>query len=344
MRIVAAIFLLISLQCHANWYFLAVQGKDDNNGKTPETAFATFQFALSQMQPGDRLYVLPGIYSQAIATVRPGAPQQNIHITGNRQAIVRGSQDHRVLSINHSYVRVSGITIDSKHGKGLKLEDYRDKLVEVGSLDNSPIVGVELEGLVLKNAYGECLRVRRHVHNSLIINNHISQCGLRDTRFGRGQSNSEGIYIGTAPEQWSLGGYDTTRNILIQGNTISRGIGECIDIKERATGVQVVANICEYPEQVNSGGINIRGSNNQVYANLVVNGAGAGIRIGGDEKLHARNNSVKDNHLANNAEGGLKIMNWPQEVCDNLVIQANGQKKIRLGSKVPGSAGEACDG
>ena len=47
------------------WY-VSTTGSNSNNGLTPQTAFATINYATTQVTEGDTIQVLPGIYNQAI--------------------------------------------------------------------------------------------------------------------------------------------------------------------------------------------------------------------------------------------------------------------------------------
>jgi len=340
---VLLLYCCFSSHCVAAWFFISVTGNDNSDGLSPANSFATFEHAIPLLEPGDTLYILPGVYQQAINTVKPGKPGYPIRITGPDIALVRGGKDYRVATIQHSYVELSGFTLDSRRGDGLQQKDYRDKLLEISSGANDTISGIKIRNMTLRNAFGECLRVKNSVIHTEISGNDISYCGLRDSRFGRGKDNAEAIYIGTAPEQLQKNSKDLTAHIWIHNNRILSQISECIDVKEGVRFSRVERNFCQNAWQVNSGGINVRGSDNQIINNVVVGGKGVGIRIGGDTPKNALNNVIANNQLIKNQQGALKLMNWPQSVCGNFMQSVAKQKLLRMNGDYPVNAEQACN-
>lgn len=342
-KLLSLLLLCFCFPVVADWYFVSVSGSDNNSGRTQITAWKSFEHSIKQLMPGDTLFVLPGIYSEALVSIRAGEPNKPIKIVGLGDAIVRGGKEYRVVRLHHSFIQLSDIIIDSKRGKGLKLEDYRDKLIEVSSPNSDFIEGIVLSSLRLSHSYGECIRVKNNVRNSKIIGNQLQHCGLRDSRFGRGEHNTEAIYIGTAPEQLEKNQVDRSNSIEIINNKITAGVGECIDVKEGAHSNQIGHNICIGAFETETAGINIRGSDNVIFANYVTNGKGAGIRVGGDTAKNGLNNTIKQNLLTYNASGGLKIMNWPQVICENTIVQNSGEKPLRMAERYPIEPGEECN-
>ncbi len=60
--IVALLSLLISLPIFATTYYVSNVGSNSNNGESPDSAFATLQYAANTVSAGDSVLVLPGDY------------------------------------------------------------------------------------------------------------------------------------------------------------------------------------------------------------------------------------------------------------------------------------------
>ncbi len=89
----------------------------------------------------------------------------------------------------------------------------------------------------VKNAGGECIRLRYQTRRNEIAYSQISNCGRYDFAFRGGGKNGEGIYIGTAPEQRGAHGssdrsVDASNANHVHHNVIDTKGNECVDIKE----------------------------------------------------------------------------------------------------------------
>ena len=175
----------------------------------------------------------------------------------------------------------------------------------------------------IKNAGGECVRLRYFAQNNEIAYNSINRCGIVDFKFKGGGKNGEGIYIGTAPEQLKDGknptsDIDESNNNLIHHNTINTQGNECVDIKEGSSGNIVEYNNCTGQKDKESAGLDSRGSKNIFRYNEVYGNLGAGVRLGGDEDNDGINNDVYENTIKNNVSGGIKFQRAPQgKICGN---------------------------
>lgn len=65
MRALTTILVMVmtALTASATDYYLSTTGSDTNDGKSRETAFATLGAAQQVVQPGDKVYILPGTYA-----------------------------------------------------------------------------------------------------------------------------------------------------------------------------------------------------------------------------------------------------------------------------------------
>lgn len=320
----------------AGWYFVAPDGSDGAAGRSMHAPLETIQKALELARPGDTVVLQPGIYDQDFKTVRTGRPDSPIRVQGPSDAVVRGGGDAYVAEIRHSYVELSGFTIDGHFGAEETEADFRDKLVYIqGPNDrkkrNSGITGIRVTGMRLVNARGECLRLKNSAQRNEIAHNTIARCGLGYYRFDGQVKNGEAIYIGGSSKNIERRRGDESTGNHIHHNLI-RQVGECIDIKEGAGRNLVEHNICAGALDPDSGGISVRSNHNIIRYNVVDSGTGVGVRLGGHADDDGTRNQVTENQLQYNREGALKIMRLPQaRVCGNEIRQPSGLPDVRFG-------------
>lgn len=293
------------------------------------------QNAIDQAQPGETINLLPGVYLQDIVTKRSGTAENPIIITGTKDAVVKGGGKGRIIEINHDYIILSKFTVDGLHGDPGNATGYRDKLIYVlGKSARKGVVGMKILSMNIKNAGGECIRLRYFAQQNEIAYNTITRCGVADFEFKGGGKNGEGIYIGTAPEQLKDGknptqDRDESNNNLIHHNTINTQGNECVDIKEGSSGNIVEYNNCTGQKDPESGGMDSRGNGNVFRYNEIYGNSGAGIRLGGDEDNDGINNDVYENTIRNNTSGGIKFQRAPQrKICGNKMEGNSGGDSV----------------
>jgi hypothetical protein len=186
----------------------------------------------------------------------------------------------------------------------------------------------------LKNAGGECLRLRYLITNADVHDNTVGPCGVYDFKFDDGGKNGEGIYLGTAPEQQGENGApddqpDRSRYNHIHHNTIATYGNECVDVKENSTANVVERNDCSRQQDASSGGLDARGNGNTFRYNTIHDNTGAGVRLGGDTETDGIDNNVYGNTITDNASGGIKFMRIPQgQVCGNTMSGNTGGDSV----------------
>ncbi len=72
--LIALLFFSASLSVSAIDYFVAVDGSDDNDGRSPAAPFATIQRGVDALAAGDTLIIQPGEYFGSVAREGLGAP------------------------------------------------------------------------------------------------------------------------------------------------------------------------------------------------------------------------------------------------------------------------------
>ena len=308
-------------------FFVSVNGSDTNSGLSFKYPLKSLQGALDKAMPGDKIVLLKGDYYENIHSVRSGLKNKPICIIGTIDSKIFGNYKSggRIIEINHSYINLLNLNIDGKFKDSDTLSSYHDKLIYVKGKQSDYLKGIIVKSSNLKNAWGECLRIK-FTKDSEISFNKISNCGVRDFKFDRGKQNGEGIYIGTAPEQMAGAGLDKTNNLVISSNIIATNAAECVDVKEGAYNIKITDNVCYNEKAEKVGGISIRGNRNEIINNILFNNEGAGIRLGGDTKEYGIFNKVISNYLDTN-KFALKIMAEPQKKnCGNIVSEENNKK------------------
>ncbi|MET0527367.1 MAG: hypothetical protein ABW003_03315 [Microvirga sp.] len=301
----------------------------------------SIQKALERAMPGDTIRLAPGRYFQDFRTVRDGRQGEPIVIEGQKDAIVSGAGEPRIVQINHDHIELRGFTIDGKHRDGDSEDAYRDKLIyAVGTRAGDGVTGVRIIGMHLRNAGGECVRLRYQAQRNEVAHSMIQNCGIYDFIYDGGGKNGEGIYIGTAPEQLGRNGVpdsaiDRSDGNWIHHNTFDTRGNECVDIKEGSSGNIVEHNRCTGQKDKNSAGLDARGNGNTFRHNTVYRNRGAGIRLGGDTAQDGIQNSAYANTLRDNAVGSLKILTGPQgKICGNIVAGKRTQATGKFGEKI----------
>ena len=296
------------------------------------------QTVLDQVLPGDTVELGPGIYREAVRTRRPGTAGLPITVQGPSTAILNGAEGaSRVLEVNHAHYRFKGFTVDGLHGDPERRDGYRNKLVYLTGIE--PGVGVrdvQFVGLRLRNAGGECLRIRYLASDIEVRDNVISNCGIHAFRFGAEGKNGEGIYIGTSSNQWfdgrnASGEPDRSTRIWVRGNAIDTQGNECIEVKEGSSLVRIEANRCSGQLDPASGGISLRGDLNTVRDNEIKNNRGVGIRVGGHRVAgvqYGLGNQIVNNVMEGNQAGGLKLLVAPQAAICGNALNSNGDKMV----------------
>ncbi len=328
-----------SLQAGSLYVEQTLSASRKDGPKVLKNGYFSIQEAIDAAMPGDTVYLPDGEFWQGFSTRRSGTAKQPIRIVGSSDTVLHGGRGNRVVQIHHSYITLEGFTIDGRFRKEEQPESYKDKLIyAVSKTRGRGIKGVKLLNLTLKNAGGECVRLRYLASHNEIAYNHIENCGVHDFRFAstfkaRGKKvgkNGEGIYIGTAPEQRANGKspddrVDHSDHNWIHHNVIRTFGNECVDIKEGASQNLVEHNTCVGQLDPKSAGFDARGNDNTFRFNTVSDCEGAGFRLGGDTEKDGINNTVTHNRIENCRGGGVKIQRHPQaSICDNKVSGVTG--------------------
>lgn len=340
--IVLSLFILVpQTYASSKSYYVSPSGSDSNSGTVETSPFKTIQKAVDLAQPGDTINLAPGIYLQDVISKRNGEISAPITIKGSKDAIVKGGGKARVIEINHDYLTLKDFTIDGLHNSSGSISGYRDKLIYLlGKESKSGVTGAKILNMTLKNAGGECIRLRYFASKNEIASNNIQNCGVYDFKFKAGGKNGEGVYIGTAPEQLKDGKNptsdpDESLENWVHHNEFNTQGNECVDIKEDSKKNIIENNTCTGQKDSDSAGFGSRGDENIFRNNESFGNVGAGVRLGGDTSKDGIKNHVYNNKLYNNQNGGIRFQRFPQgEICGNTFINNIGGDSVgNYGSK-----------
>lgn len=319
----------------ANYYVNPATGNDLNNGLSLSASFRTIQKAVDVAEAGDTINLAAGTYLQNVRTRRDGAAGAPITIRGPRTAVVRGTGPNRMFEINHDYITLDGFLIDGfRGGSTADRNNYSDQLIyAVGTTARNGVTNLRVINMALKNALGECVRMKYFARNNEVAYNTISNCGVEDFVISPGRAvNGEGVYIGTAPEQLNrnpTGDVDGSNNNRVHHNVFDTQGNECVDIKEGSSYNIVECNRCTGQRDPNSAGFDSRGNYNTFRNNESYGNRGSGIRFGGDTAGDGINNDAYGNNIHDNQAGGIKFQRQTQGlICGNQMNNNSGGNAV----------------
>ncbi|CAM9196305.1 unnamed protein product [Ectocarpus sp. 13 AM-2016] len=305
-----------------------------------------FQDALDEVNPGDVIELGHGDYWEDLKTRTDGTADMPITIRGaggmddRENVVLRGDgTSSRVLEIKHDYYIIEDFTVDgdseddpNRDSNSDSAEDlWRDILIyaiadrEPTERDGgyiSTLDGLVIRNMKLANAGGECIRLRDHVTRAEVHHNNITDCGIYDFRMYGDGKNGEGLYVGTASDQWE-DGPDVCKGNIIRNNYIRTRGNEGIDVKEGSVDTVIEYNEVHMQYDKESGGIGSRGDRSIIRFNHIQDTDGSGVRLGGhivDDIEYGANNQVYENTMVDCRHSAVKVMVDPQgQICDNEV-------------------------
>ncbi|HEU0296882.1 MAG TPA: right-handed parallel beta-helix repeat-containing protein [Anaerolineales bacterium] len=182
----------------SNTYYVSSTGSDSNSGSST-APFKTFPRAVSSLQPGDTLQVLPGTYGDILTLSTSGLEGAPITVIGDGAILNMQGVNANGIVVSGSYIRVSGFEVTGATDFGI-LVTGRNVTIEKNRVhDNVTRNGVGTCGI--STSWGSAVKVKVGGQNTTIRNNTVyDNCG-------------EGIAV--------------TRGVtaLVEGNTVSDSFG-----------------------------------------------------------------------------------------------------------------------
>jgi hypothetical protein len=335
---------------------VAPTGADTNDGSAT-APLLTIQAGLEKATPGTEISLAPGAYREELTTVRAGTadapivikgPETGTDRAGRYRAVVYGTG--RVVSIDHSYYRLEGFTVDGqeklshtqfptaigamnafKDSVQDQVEDGR--LVYIGADDQArDLTGITLSDMFLSGAGGECVRLRNNAHDNAIVNSVVQYCGLHGKGSGTKRAvyhNGEGIYIGTSPnsDDQPMHANDGSARNIVAHNVIRTFGSECFDVKENAHDNVFEDNICSgntEPADHDGSNVELRGYANIVRNNQISDSAGVTMKIASDGGKYDNGGNIVENNRMSGSVAALLLDSRAAQgpMCGNIVTTA----------------------
>jgi hypothetical protein len=336
--------------------YVAPTGADANDGSA-KAPLRTIQAGLEKAAPGTEISLAPGVYREELTTVHDGTADHPITIKGPETGTDRAGRykatlygTGRVISINNSYYRLDGFTVDGQE----KLEGttfptditamtaFKDRvqsnvadgrLVYIGAADTArDLTGITLSNMFFNGAGGECVRMRNNAHDNAITDSVIQYCGL----YGKGSGakravyhNGEGIYIGTSPnsDDQPMHANDGSSHNVVTGNIVRTYGSECFDVKENAHDNVFEDNVCvgnTEPADNDGSNVELRGFANIVRNNQISDSAGVSVKIKADGKKYDKGGNVVQNNRISGSAAALMLDSEIAQgsMCGNVVSTA----------------------
>lgn len=181
--------------------------------------------ALSQALPGDEIRLAPGAYVGNFTIGHGGTATAPVVLCGDSDAILDGGVTATGYTLhvwNAPYSVVQGFTVE--HGQKALMIDNSTNV----TVDDLTVQSTGYEGVVFRHgsSYG------------VVRNSTITDTGLNAPQYG------EGVYVGSADNNWVNGVPDRTDGVQVLNNHIGPGVtAEEVDVKEGTTGGVVQGNV-----------------------------------------------------------------------------------------------------
>jgi hypothetical protein len=172
--------------------------------------------ALEDARPGDVIELAAGRYEGEFVLAADGEPKKPITLCGTSESVLDGGDTDGGYVIHldgASHVVLQGFAVENGQ-KGVMADAATHSVIR---------------NLTVSSIGDEAIHLRNHSTDNQVVDNTISDTGLRKPKFG------EGIYIGTAESNWcdiTDCEPDASDRNLVEGNTISNTTSESVDIKE----------------------------------------------------------------------------------------------------------------
>jgi len=189
--------------------------------------------ALSKALPGDQVRLAAGTYTGNFTLARGGTALAPVVVCGDADAILDGgptATGYTLRVAGAPYAVIQGLTV--VHGQKAVMIDGSPYV----TLSNLNVHSTGYEGVVFRHgsSYG------------VLRDSTITDTGLDAPEYG------EGVYVGSADNNWVNGVPDQTDGVQVLNNQIGPGVAaEEVDIKEGTTGGVVSGNTFDGSGMVN---------------------------------------------------------------------------------------------
>ncbi|MFF2277401.1 nitrous oxide reductase family maturation protein NosD [Agromyces sp. NPDC058126] len=263
--------------------------------------------ALENARPGDVIELAPGRYEGHFRMTADGESEAPITLCGTSDSILDGAStdDGYVVHLDGAaHWVLDGFSVQNGQ-KGVMVDATTDSVIR---------------GLDVSDIGDEGIHLRAGSSDNQLLDNTISDTGLRKPKFG------EGIYIGTAESNWcdiSKCEPDPSDRNLIEGNDISNTTSESVDIKEGTSdGILRDNNLDGAAIHKADSLVDVKGNGWLIEGNTAEQSPGDGFQTHEIVDGWGTNNIFRGN-AASLSDAGLGFSLQPERAnvltCDNTV-------------------------
>jgi len=275
------IFLSLLQLANATNYYVSASGKDSNNGKTIQDAWATLQKAADTMIGGDTCFVADGTYNQDIKINRSGSESGALTFKSINKWGAKITSENYIFNIGESTEKVGFITID----------------------------GFEL---VAPGTYGVGVHSKKGAHNITVRNCWAHDCGESGIGLQDGDyrilennvcNNNSALmkYCGSGITIYGTYLYDEKpgfHNIIRNNISFNNINDQKLTLNTDGNGI-IVDDLrnTQIGNHLGAMDINYSGNETLVENNLCYGNGGAGIQLFVTNNITVRNNTCYSNQL-----------------------------------------------
>jgi len=339
--------LFVCVSClQATDYYVSTTGSNSQSGLSLSQAWGSFKYAVSKLQPGDRLIIANGIYSEALTVSVSGLAGSPIVIKGeSRTGVIIQEMSTAITIIDRNYVTIEDMTI-RRGRQGVFIKNCRHitlrrvnifEVVSVGiwfrdKNDEFLVTECQVENMTGSSTDGWGIRVNDDnggkrgkgvIAWSVFRNGWRSGARLQDTivdlyynifdGWGGDGSRDHGVYYGNgAPE------YDAGATTIIEGNIFIGNHGNGLKVSKWYNPVNMIIKNNIFAKNDYDGLVLTWGVDGiQVYNNTFYNNKNNEFRStpydvsGGNRNIKVKNNLFYSQTnlilLMANSEQGLEI-------------------------------------
>ncbi|MUK02280.1 hypothetical protein GM708_10285 [Vibrio cholerae] len=269
--------------------------------------------ALESAAPGDVIRLADGVYDGSFVATTSGTAQERIFLCGDSGAVLDGG------SIKGGYV------FHLDQAEHWALIGFTVRNGQKGVMADST-TGTVIQELTVTGIGDEAIHLRKNSTANVVLDNTISNTGLRKPKFG------EGVYIGTAESNWCTITEclpDRSDRNVIAGNTISGTTSESIDVKEGTVHGLIINNTFDGSDLSGADSwVDVKGTAWTITGNRGENTPMDGFQTHEIIDGWGTRNLFVDNTAIVNGEGHA-IATRPER--DNIVDCANAVENAELG-------------
>lgn len=337
-----------------------VDGEDGAAGNpgTASEPLDSIQRALQRVQPGQTVYVRPGVYRERVSPPRGGEPGAPITIAGPPDAILASDPGRYNVVINRrSHVHLTGLTID-----GLEDPDEPD---DVDSYSEAQLVQVRpptdtdayLEDIVVAphrigNTQKSLVSIERTTQVEVGPFEVIGPAGTKYLLTDRRGHNGEIVYLGTSPSNlgtdwhpWTE--YDRTSHVRVHHVDNAAGYGHSELVNTKLGTHDVTVEYCtdgggsRNTEDSPAASVRFQGSGATVRWCDLRDGNGHGVEIGSYKARDARREGADPSEIerrggADNAVYGNRITGFGGKAVAFPVVRDQDDQRYVCGNTYDG--------